>query len=404
MRLVKMLLIAGLVAALQTTPAPAAHTQSGPDVVLAWNDVTMSTLVAAGTPGAEQVLHLAYVHRAVYDGALRARDLRPHASIPAAVTAAAYRVLATNFPAQRADLDRAYADALATLPDGPSRNAGLTVGRAAAEALLADRAGDGRNGPVGPAPAPGPGVWTPVPPDTAGVSPWLATVRPFALRSPSQFRPSAPPSLRSTRWAVDYNETRLLGSATSTLRTAGQTEVARFWSDPTFVQNQRALRAHARKTARDVVETARLFALADTAAADALIACWDAKYHYTFWRPAGAIPAGDTDRHPATPADPGWVPLLSTPNHPEYPSAHSCVTNAIATVLAALARHGRFDFDVDSTATGTRRHFTSASQLRRELSDARVWGGLHWRFSTAAGAEIGRSVGRVVMRVDRGGH
>lgn len=222
-------------------------------------------------------------------------------------------------------------------------------------------------------------------------------MRPFALRSPSQFRPPAPPALTSSRWAAAYDETRVLGSATSTARTAAQTETARFWADPPFAQNQRALRAYTQARGMSTVHTARLFALADTAAADALIACWDAKHHFVFWRPFSAIPAGDTDGNPATPADPAWQPLLGTPNHPEYPSAHGCSTTAMFTVVARLTGTQRIDIDLDSTLTGTTHHFATLGQLIREVGDARVWGGLHWRFSTEAGIHLGRQVARVVL-------
>lgn len=144
-----------------------------------------------------------------------------------------------------------------------------------------------------------------------------------------------------------------------------------------------------------------MFALADTAAADALIACWDAKYTYNFWRPFSAIPAGDTDGNPATPADPSWTPLLPTPNHPEYPSAHGCATTAIVTVLAGVDPSHALDLTMTSTTTGSTHHFTSIQQLTDELANARVWAGLHWRFSTTAGVRLGAAVGQVVLARSR---
>jgi hypothetical protein len=157
------------------------------------------------------------------------------------------------------------------------------------------------------------------------------------------------------------------------------------------------LRAYAQRHQLGTIGTARLFALADTAAADALIACWDAKFHYAFWRPFSAIPAGDTDGNPATSADALWKPLLPTPNFPEHPSAHSCSTTAIVTVLKALAPNGELDLEIDSVNTGTARHFHSADLLLQEVANARVWGGLHWRFSTEAGTRVGASVGTAVI-------
>lgn len=148
----------------------------------------------------------------------------------------------------------------------------------------------------------------------------------------------------------------------------------------------------------NVIRTARIFAMADTAAADALIACWDTKYHYNLWRPFSAIPGGDTDGNPNTPADSSWAPLLGTPNHPEYASAHGCATTAMFTVLARLTAHSdALDIDLDSVTTGTTHHFSSVPQLMDEVSNARVWGGLHWRFSTDVGRRMGRSVALVVL-------
>lgn len=386
-----------LVATLLASPAAAAESSPGATAVRAWNEITVNTLVTAKTPTPEQPLYLTYVHRAVYD-AVR-QTTRHQASSAAAAVAAAHDVLVADFPAQKDVLDADYATSLAAIPAGHRRSAGLAAGSAAAAAGLLDRANDGRNGTPLPVPPPGPGVWIPTPPNTIGASSWLGGVRPFVLQSASQFRPAGPPALSSPRWAKDYNETRLYGSATSTVRTPAQTETARFWSDAPYVQNQRALRAYAERRGLDALQTARLFALTDTAAADALIACWDAKTQFNFWRPFSAIPAGDTDGNGATPADPTWQPLLVTPNHPEYPSAHGCATIAMFTVLVGLqSRHGdRLNIDIDSVTTGTTHHFSSLHQLISEVANARVWGGLHWRFSTLAGERIGTSVAHVVL-------
>jgi PAP2 superfamily protein len=320
-----------------------------------------------------------------------------HASTPAAATAAAHTVLVNYFPTQRTTLDQSYTEALATVPDDRARRKGLAIGQSAADRLIRARVSDGLNGPAKPVPAPGPGVWIPTPPNTVGLTSWLREMRPFALRSPSQFRPPPPPALTSRRWATDYAEVRTLGAATSTERTAAQTESARFWGDPPYVQNQRALRAYTQQRGLGAVRTAQLFALVDTAAADALIACWDAKYTYHFWRPFSAIPAGATDENPATTGDPTWQPLLVTPNHPEYPSAHGCSTAAMFTVLAGLTGTRRIDIDLDSTATGTTHHFATLDDLLREVGNARVWAGLHWRFSTETGVRLGGKVAQAVL-------
>ena len=166
------------------------------------------------------------------------------------------------------------------------------------------------------------------------------------------------------------------------------------------MQNQRGLRDYTLRHGLGVRSTARLFALADTASADSLIACYDSKYHYSFWRPATAIPAGDSDGNPRTAGEPGWTSLVATPNFPEYPSAHGCSTTAVADVVAALD-HGRLDLDLTSVVTGTARHYSSVDQLISEVGNARVWGGLHWRFSTTRGEGIGHAAARAVLRQQR---
>lgn len=370
---------------------------SGAEAVVAWNEIAMTTLLTAAIPTAEQPLYLAYTHRAVF---LAAREAaRRHASLDAAVIAAAHTVLVDHFASQQAVLDADYDAAIAGVPADLSRHIGVTIGRRYGTAVVRERADDGRNGPPLPNPAPGPGVWIPTPPNTAGASSWLGSVRPFVLSSAAQFRPAGPPSLTSAQWAKAYNETRLYGSATSSVRTPEQTEAARFWSDPPYAQNQRALRALIAGRGVGTLQAARIFAFVDTAAADALIACWDTKYHYWFWRPFSAIPAGDTDGNPATPADSSWQPLLGTPNHPEYASAHGCATAAMFIVLAKLLSTGpALDIDLDSVTTGTTHHFATVADLLDEVGNARVWGGIHWRFSVVAGVRIGRSVAGEVLR------
>lgn len=390
-------------ATLVAVPASASATVSsaGADEVRAWNEITISAIVTAKIPMPEQALYLTYVHRAVYAAVVRATQR--HASVAAAALAAAHDVLVADFAAQASTLDADFATSLADIPSGRHRRAGLAIGASAAQRLVRDRADDGRNGAPLPVPPPGPGVWIPTPPNTIGTSSWLGSMRPFALRSADQFRPDGPPALTSKKWARDYNETRILGSATSTVRTAQQTEVARFWADPPYAQNQQGLRAYTTAHGLSAVRTAQLFALADTAAADALIACWDTKFHYNFWRPFSAIPAGDTDGNAATPIDPSWQPLIPTPNFPEYASAHACATTAFATVVAGLtSRNGSsLDLDLFSPTTGTTRHYSSVNQLVSEVADARVWGGLHWRVSTVAGKRIGLSVAHVVLHHQR---
>jgi hypothetical protein len=216
------------------------------------------------------------------------------------------------------------------------------------------------------------------------------------LRSPSQFRPPKPPALTSARYARDFQEVKIHGSLTSTV--TAEKNVAQFWSDPPAVQSQRALRLYADRRNLDAKATARLFAMVNTASTDALIACADAKFHYNFWRPFSAVPLAGGDGNPATRPDGSWTPAIGTPNFPEYPSNHGCATTAIVLVIDALDGSSPFRFtmtsEVSPRATKT---FTSAEQVIREVGNARIWGGIHFRFSVQAGTTIGRAVAARVL-------
>jgi hypothetical protein len=385
----------------------AASTEVDGASVRTWNEIAVTTIVSTTppTPGPVGPLYLAYVHRAVHDAV---RDLPHRASVPAAVAAAAHGVLVHYFPGQRGTLDERYAAELAAVPDGEAEDEGVAAGAEAAQSLIEDRRDDGLNGPALPLPTPGPGVWEPLPtepPTTAAAASWLGTVEPFVLGSPSELRPGGPPALTSDRWARDFEEVKTLGSATSTVRTAAQTAAALFWADPPAVQSQRALRGYSVQESLDARETARLFALVDTASADALIACADAKFHYDFWRPVGAIRRADTDGNPATVPDPAWSPLVPAPNFPDYPSNHACATTALATVVDGLRGDSPFSLTV-SSVRGTPpveypTTFTSAEQLIEEVGNARIWAGIHYRFSVEDGTAIGRAVGERVLCSDR---
>jgi len=394
---------AALTVTVSSASPAAATTERGAGSVLTWNIAAIETLVAAGPaiPGSAGTLYLSYAQRAVYDAVQHSGR---STSLPAAVAAAAHTVLTYYFPAQEGQLDARYETFLAAITDNAVRDRGVAAGEAAAEALLRDRAGDGLNGTALPLPSPVvAGVWTPAvvdPPITAAAGSWLPKVRPFVLGSPSELRPSGPPALDSSEYAEDYEEVRTLGSEASTNQ--AQRSVALFWSDPPGVQSQRALRGYSVQKNLDALDTARLLALADTASADALIACADAKFFYNFWRPFSAVPGGDTDGNPATVGDAAWKPLVKpTPNFPEYPSNHSCSTTAMVTVLDGLDGKSPFSYTMTSVVTGATHTFTSAQQAISEVANARVWGGLHFRFSVEDGTEIGRAVGQKVLRSDR---
>jgi hypothetical protein len=211
--------------------------------------------------------------------------------------------------------------------------------------------------------------------------PWLSRLRPFTLRRTDQFRPSSPPALSSRRYAKARAEVEAVGKIDSAVRSVEQTLIARFYTSHVAAQYNTAYRELAARQGLDAVQAARLIAMGNVVGADALIACFDAKYHYLFWRPSFAIP--------------GWTPLLATPPHPEYPSAHSCLTFAQASVFKRFLRTRRIDVDLRSFPEIHEmpiRHFTTAGDLEREIVDARVWGGIHFRFSNEIGGELGSRV------------
>jgi len=384
------------------------------DIVLDWNAHAANAIVTVGRQVPPRALiRLAMVHLAIYD-AVNAVDGAPfesYASVPtlhrpasaeAAVAAAAHDVLVTLFSDQTADLDSKYAASLAALPDDVAKVNGIAVGQQAARAILNIRALDGRDATVIYVPGSGPGVWVPTPPAfLAAQAPETALVQPFALKSGSQFRPDAPFDLTSHDWARDYNEIKTLGSAVGSSRTPEQTDIARFWSDNPVLQWNRAWRALSVAKSLGLADNARYFAMLATASADALIACWDAKFFYNFWRPVTAIRAGDSDANPDTAPDPAWIGLVVTPNHPEYPAAHGCFSGASTATLKYFFGTNDVTFWIDSNVAGLVnpvRTYLRFSDALAEVLEARIYGGMHYRNSTRTGARIGKQVSRFTTR------
>jgi hypothetical protein len=337
-----------------------------------------------------------------YDSTLTApADASPRA----AVATAAYTTLAYYFPTLAPSLTSTYRDyldvTLAAVPE-KARLDGIGVGAAAASQLIASRFGDGRNADVttafGVAPQP-PGTWVFAPPPSAqsAQTPWVAGMKPFMLTSADQFRAPAPPALGSPEYAAGLNEVETMGGATGSARTAAQTATAQFWNANTVNQYNQVFRNVATNRGLDLVDTVRLFAMGDMVAADAGIACMDSKYHYLLWRPVTAIRNADLDSNPATSPNPTWTPLLTTPNHPEYPSAHGCVSSAVMGVLASVLKTQTINIDAPGATSGattltTSQHFNTVQDLLQNVADARVWAGLHYRFSTTAGVTLGTQV------------
>ncbi len=381
------------------------------DEVTDWNAIAITAAVTnAGKGPPASVIDLAYMHAAIYDAvnaidgrysvyAVKPSTVPPDASKAAAAVAAAYHILKSLFPTQQMFLDARYTASLATIPDGLAKDHGVTVGEEVAALFLALRAGDGRNANITYTPGSGPGAWQPTPPAfAAALTPWVAQMRPFAIDSPSQYRAEGPPPLDSAQWAADFNETKSLGAANSTTRTAEQTEIGRFYSEHTGAQYARIFREFAAEQGMSLADNARLFAMLYVSLADALIAVWDSKYHFGFWRPVTAIRAADTDGNPATDLDPTWAPLAPTPNHPEYPAAHGAFTGAYAEALRRFFDSKHVNITLTSTVTGTSRTFDKTGQLTKEIIEARIYGGMHYRTSGEHGVKIGEKVAKWVAK------
>ena len=377
-----------------------------------WNQIASDALVNVGIPAphggpAHVGVNWAIVQIAVYDAvnSIDGGHFEPYvilidaptgALADAAVAQAAHDLLVSIVPGQQAALDAQLANSLATIPAGQAKDDGIAVGQQAAAAILANRAGDGRFGSVaytfGP---PDPGVYQPTPPSFGSpIVPYVKDIRPFTMSSGSEFRPKPPPALTSQQWADAYNEVKSLGDINSTVRTAAQSEIAVFWTENTPRQWNRAIRNYAAQLNLDLPDTARLFALTNTAMADAWIGCSDGKAAYNFWRPITAIRNGDTDGNSRTTGDPAWTPRVTTPTHQEYPANHGCVSTAVAHALKTFFHNDHnVDFSMDSTVGGTIvHHFDRFTDAGAEAGEARILGGIHYDFSVRAGQKLGKQV------------
>jgi hypothetical protein len=424
-------LLAGLavVAAVagSTTRGAEAALPSLPNTVQQWNKIAEDTVVGSGAFQGEGEVYMAYASTAVYDAVVAIQGgYEPYgtgvsasagASVDCAVVEAAYRTLLHYFPSSSTTLNAYYAEALTNLngctADGGK---GASVGRAAAESIVDLRAGDGRLTPIATTSAfdtktPGPGVWRLTPPFAVAQTPWLGSVQPFLLKSPGQFQTEPPVPLTSQAWVRAFDEVKLWGRATNSPRTAEKTAIARFYTANVIRQFNIAARDLATAHVLSLLQTARLLAMVNTASADALMSVLSAKYRFLFWRPVTAIDPtavtadgygrvpGFDDGNPATAEEVGWRPLVTTPNHPEYPGAHGTNTSAMAEVFSEFLGTDNIDLDIRgfdaAGASGNLdavRHYDTAEELRSEVVNARLWGGIHYRFSSEAGVQLGRKV------------
>jgi hypothetical protein len=391
---------------------------AGADPVMEWNDIARQLVVVPAQSPVQQTRLMAIVHVAMHDAVsamtgeyeqyVEARSGRkrrrcpPNASPEAAAIAAAFHALKGLFGPSDF-LDTKYAASLAGHGIAVT-NPGIAVGQAAAAGILALRQHDGAAVaayPYLPPNAGAIGVWTPISsaPTAQALLPGWGDVAPFVLRRGSQFRPDAPPARDSRRYARDYNEVAQVGASVSPTRTLEETQIALFWrASPTALWNP-ILRQAVESRELTLSETARVTALFYLAAADASIACWEAKYFYNFWRPQLAIRQGDMDDNPATGGDAAWQPLVPTAPHPEYPSGHTANSGAMAAVLRLLFGDAP-GFVIEATSpqnVGFVRHWQTFSEGAQEVIDARVFSGIHFRNSDEVGARIGRQVARFVV-------
>jgi hypothetical protein len=410
--------------ALLVVPARASA-DTAPNAVTEWELIVQQAIhnAAAPRPPASALVLHAMVVLAMYDAVMAIEGgYEPYASritawpgsdVRAAVAAAAYvtaraRVAST----QVAYLDQQYSAYLGGIPDGQAKTDGIAVGEEAAAAILTRRANDGFNNIVlyqCSAIPPSPGEFEPnagcpsQPSDPQPVDAKVGQIAPFTFHDPSRFRPKGPDPLTSKRYARDFIEVRDYGRADSVLRSAEQTDIAYFWSENAYVHWNRNLVSLAVSYGLSLRETSRLFAMVHTAAADALIAGFEAKYYYAFWRPRTAVPRADTDANPDTHADPTWTPLL-TVNHPEYPSAHGFLSTALTDAVRAFFGTNSITWTIVTSqgavpqVVQTQRTYANLNDMMREIDDARVWAGLHWRNSMQDGDRLGRAVARHVVR------
>jgi FtsP/CotA-like multicopper oxidase with cupredoxin domain len=382
------------------------------NAVVEWNAFAQEVVQPTPMPGMPMMseismsaafVYLAYVQAAVYDALVSIEGgyasynptlapAAPTASREAAVAAASYNVLMHYLPSKAAMLTSKYEGWLAMLPNDAAKTAGIQAGQLAAAGIIALRTGDGLLAPstytVLPA---GPGVWQPTMP-APPMDPWMAELKPFLRINPEQYRPAPPPALNDPAYVDDLAEVRDWGSAMSTLRTPAQTEVAQFWTTNMVIQTNAAYRQVADNNALNLLESARLMAMGNMVATDSLIATFDSKYFYSFWRPVTAIQHTNPDGSYSADVLNSWMPAVMTPNFPEYVAGHGSFISSQAEVYTRFFGTPQIELDLSSLVTGTTRHYATAADLRTEIVNARTWGGLHFRTSSELAVTMGQQL------------
>ena len=382
------------------------HAQgSDASIVTEWNELAIGAPIGP----IESMAYAALVQLAIYDAVMAvegdyepfayAGAAAPAASSGAAAATAAHRVVVQLLPAIAAEAEVLYAKHLGAIPEGGAKSAGVAVGEAVGAAIIALPLGSQilpgggytpkvEPGPDGKLP---PGAWQPTSP-SAPIATWAPAATPLTFSSASQFRPGPPPSLDSAEWVAAFNEVRDYGGADSTLRTAAQTETALYYAEQPAHQAHKSFRRFVTDRNLDLVESSRYMAMVSTGLIDSLIACFEAKYYYQFWRPIQSVP-GD-DGNPATEHDPDWnIAIPGTPNHPEYPAAHSCATSTWSLLTADYLGTDQINVTGETTVAGrTPRYWPTVQDALLDVANGRIWGGVHYRFSTEAGAQMAEAI------------
>jgi hypothetical protein len=390
--------IAAVAVCLTIAMAPAARA----DVITDWNQTAMAVMKAANIGGNPWARNIAMVHVAMSDAVNSVQNKyaiyapvgapAPRASAEAAAAAAARSVLLQQVPGQKALIERAFEASIKDVPDGAPKKEGIAAGESCAAAIIADRASDGTTVPDTYRPITAPGTWIPT---TAPLFAEYARAKPWVMKSADQVRPPPAPELTSEVYARDYNETREMGAAKSTRRTAEQTAAVKFWTqDNLGAVWQDAARQLSDAKKLSLAENARLFALLNMGIANTFISDWDAKFTYNRWRPVTAIRNGDQDGNDATERDAGWTSFNANPMHPEYPSQAAIIAGLCMGVFEAVFGPNPA---VPIVATDVmdpklQRSFANVKLVSDEVQNVRVWGGIHFRTSLEVGYGMGHKI------------
>jgi hypothetical protein len=397
--LLSALALMALLATLGALPVAAQANDDDAGVVSEWNQTALGSIAAAGTLPSSTNIYMGMVHGAIYDAVtsigggyepyIGRLEAEPDCSKVAAAAAAAHGVLSALFPDQSADLQARLEESLAVVPDGPAKDAGVAVGEAAAQAMLAAREGDGMGGENLLTYDDDPGRYRPTPPEFAEYpDAGIANVRMFLADDSAYYRTPGPLALDSPEYAAEFEEVKTLGAREGSARTPEQEALMAFAFGPIpqWAQVERSLTA---EHELGIEDAARLFAMANLAAADASVACHADKYHWMLWRPIAAIHEADTDGNPATEADPDWEPVAPTPPYPEHPSGWNCYAGAHVGALREFFGTDEMAYQITSPEVPEPRTYSSFSQGLQEGIDLRIYQGLHFRTADEQGADLG---------------